>query len=438
MDSQEQFFQKVRRIFKLIMIDLERDDIQIEEIHRDFAEAQKLIVIALIEIEKEKIEQNSLQKTARIAHSSDVKEHSHKIEILHFRECVIRRLADSIAWQLIHADHYTARRLFLGEIQPSLLSKGFGAVQTEVNLINDRNGIPFALITDITSFIQTGDILLKESVSKYSLIEIKTGVKNSVAISIANSSIKNEAATTEIDKNTLDQVQRILRQKKRLENATSTISNKKGLDNRTGLSVSLHRTNEVYSWYYKDIQSCMEDAQKKDWGYVHIDGILHLGAYKNQWRHHGFHIIKGLISEGTAKTYPVFHFSGNISSILSEPIFLKPLNEEFIFQVLSGEMRVYLGIDFDRVIDLFNELGTPHKTKAEWLSTKESAKVLQKTKKGDLLSFNNRVIRVSKEGVYCDLGSAFVTRITQDNASPISVIANMLDMIQQMSKDDVF
>ena len=80
-----------------------------------------------------------------------------------FKEHIIRKLADSIAWRMIGGQNYIARRLCLRESsRPTLKASSLASVLNIVNEYNDSNPLGFALISDITSFVQLIHIDVKK------------------------------------------------------------------------------------------------------------------------------------------------------------------------------------------------------------------------------------------------------------------------------------
>src|SRR5690606_10340458 len=124
------------------------------EVHKDFSKAQRIICNGLLEkeeeLEKIKI---ALKNARRDKNKNLVTELETKKIVNHFRQLVYRKLADSIAWQLIKGQHYVARRLFINQPPPVINSSNISDVIKRVNELN-KDEQSFALISDLTSFIQ--------------------------------------------------------------------------------------------------------------------------------------------------------------------------------------------------------------------------------------------------------------------------------------------
>src|SRR5699024_2147473 len=131
--------------------------------------------------------------------------------------------------------------------------------------------------------------------------------------------------------------------------------------------------------------------------------------------------IKQIISKDTDNYLIVDWMS--IAGSVSEPIFAKPLDPDFIIDVLTGSVRVIFGIDFDKVIELFCDLGLP----TEWVSEKETMKFKQRiNNRESLFEVNKRAILMETEDVDIYFGGGLISKIIYDNIKPSSLAMSML------------
>jgi len=167
MSKESDFFEKVKIIFNLACkygVDTVRIETSsnmnhhslnkfIQACHEGFALAQDQILDGLINCEKELAKLLAERKTSLIKRDKEGSEALlQRIRFSEYQAQILRKLADSIAWQMVFGDHYIIRRLFLYERSPSLLSAGLFETKTQVDKLNlGKQG--FALISDITSFI---------------------------------------------------------------------------------------------------------------------------------------------------------------------------------------------------------------------------------------------------------------------------------------------
>lgn len=398
--------------------------------HIGFKKAQDLIITYLIEIELEKKDLTSQIKEHRRNREKELEtEKLLLIRILDYREKLLRKLADSIAWHMITGHHYIARRLFLGETYPSLLSEGFDAVIKVAEDIN-KNTDEFALISDLTSFIQIGDIFHRAT-DGYHLIEVKSGEKNEIAQNILHdlyTKTENDEKCEmyeSLDENMLKQLERMHRQNVRAATAIDTIRNERGSDPKTGHQVHVTESNTDISTYIDAIRELLSVSKKKKWGYNVIDGILHIGVYREEWILLGEKMLPQIVKDECGKEFPMFNFMQNIFINICEPIFLKELPEEDIFDIISGRVVIFMIINFDKVIELFKFIGYD----AGWLSTKKTHKLKEQIDASSIFIFNNQAIYVTHESMEFHVGDGIITRIIGDNLKPFNAILGFIDII---------
>lgn len=398
--------------------------------HIGFKEAQDLIITNLIEIELEKKKLTSQIKEHRRNREKELeKKKLFLTRVLEYREKLIRKLADSIAWHMIAGHHYIARRLFLGETYPSLFSEGFDTVKKVVDDLN-KNTAEFALISDLTSFIQIGDILHQSS-DGYHLIEVKSGKKNEVAETILHdlyTKIENDEKCKmyePLDENMLKQLERMHRQNIRAAIAIDTIKNEKGFDLKTGHQVYVMESNADTGTYIDVVRDLISVSKTKKWGYNVIDGILNIGVYREEWIPLGKEILSQIVKEECGKDFPLFNFMQNISMNICEPIFLKELPEEDLFDLISGKVVIFMIINFEKLIELFKFIGYD----AGWLSTKKTHRLKEQLDASSIFIFNNQAIYINHESMEFHIGDSIITRIIGDNLKPFNAALGFIDII---------
>jgi hypothetical protein len=398
--------------------------------HIGFKEAQDLIITNLIEIELEKKKLTSQIKEHRRNREKELeKKKLFLTRVLDYREKLIRKLADSIAWHMIAGHHYIARRLFLGETYPSLLSEGFDTVKKVVDDLN-KNTAEFALISDLTSFIQIGDIFHRSS-DGYHLIEVKSGKKNEVAETILHDLYTKKENDEKckmyeyLDENMLKQLERMHRQNIKAAIAIDTIKNEKGFDLKTGHQVYVMESNADTGTYIDVIRDLISASKTKKWGYNVIDGILHIGVYREEWVPLGKEILSQIVKEECGKDFPLFNFMQNISMNICEPIFLKELPEEDLFDLISGKVVIFMIINFEKLIELFKFIGYD----AGWLSTKKTHRLKEQLDASSIFIFNNQAIYINYESMEFHIGDGIITRIIGDNLKPFNVALGFIDII---------
>src|SRR5690606_26016656 len=324
----------------------------------------------------------------------------------HFRQLVYRKLADSIAWQLIKGQHYVARRLFINQPPPVINSSNISDVIKRVNELN-KDEQSFALISDLTSFIQIGDILWKTP-KGLSIIEAKEGEKNETARELLD--YLNLPEETDYDKvfppyfnpKMKEQIKRMHRQDVRATRAVDVINNSIGKDPVSGKPMFITEVTSELDYYYDDIERLINDSKEKDWAYDVIDECLHIGAYRNNWTSYGSSVLEYIVKQITAKDIKSIALLNNLNIQITEPLFLKPFDNKTILELLSGEVMIYMVLDYEQIIKKFNAQGV----KANWSSKKETHKI----KDGDpysreIITLDNQAINISYNNHSLHLGS---------------------------------
>ncbi|HEV7380583.1 MAG TPA: hypothetical protein VGN64_12365, partial [Dyadobacter sp.] len=205
MDNAEDFYEQVKMIYSYACKhgtnSLQPNELPLTErsyknfiiaCHEGFRKAQEHITDMLIGLETELLNADQRLRVVRgYKNKKEITAISTEIASLKYQARILRKLGDSIAWHMALGHHYVIRRLFLGEPSPSLLSGGFKETRVRANELNE-DPLSFALMSDITSFIQIGDIFRYNN-GTYELIEIKSGQKNEEAQKIIESLNKTDS-----------------------------------------------------------------------------------------------------------------------------------------------------------------------------------------------------------------------------------------------------
>ena len=94
------------------------------------------------------------------------------------KELLLRGIADAIAWQLLGHQLAHARRFFKSTAQPDLYNSNFESVVCAAQETLKDKPDAVSLISDLTSFIQVGDLLVYEPEKGLTIAEVKEGSMN--------------------------------------------------------------------------------------------------------------------------------------------------------------------------------------------------------------------------------------------------------------------
>lgn len=401
------------------------DDFDGEELNRlcydGFKIAQSKILIELRGLQKvRQSTQQEIKQAKRDKNKELLEELTKSSKTLDFQSDIFKNLADSIAWQMLNGQHYFYRRLFTHDTgEKNLNDKSFEYVIDFAKKINE-NRDSFCLITDITNNIQLGDCLIvdKEGIK---VSEIKSGKKNFEALELIEKEKLNEDNVDSIigesySKDFKKQVKRMLTQKGKTERAAKIIKDNEGADPKFKDSkVKIVENDFEIETYHSEFNKLFKQLEEKDWAYDCIEAIVHVGVYKNDWRLYGQATMKGL-----CKPFPFYDLLSSRGMIISEPIFMKPFTEKQILDIVLGRVNIYIGVDYEKLIEFANFLGI----KASWSTSKELHKYLDNKSYSpkEIFSFENKGIKADILGQTMFLGKGFFMKIIFDQILPSTML----------------
>ncbi|MHA8097803.1 hypothetical protein VR479_00745 [Aquirufa aurantiipilula] len=397
--------------------------------HDGFKIAQGLLVVEIKKYQSLLRETtNQLKEFRRQRDKENEKIADLKIKIIEQRLHNFSHIADGIAWQLIGGQIHIARRFHIQEMSTKYLDSSNieHAIQTAEEI--NKNPNDFALISDLTSFVQIGDLLvrhdkiigimeLKEGKVNYQIKEFLDNLEN------VGRTVSDDELKIFFDGKTIKQLKRMQRQQERAVRATDVINNDKGIDPVSGGKIVVSTPKVFTEYYHEDLSNLQEDLKEKIWAYTCLETCLHIGMYRDKGITMAGFAIKELLKNKTANYIIIDWLS--ITHNLSEPLFGKPFSPDFIIDVLIGKIKIIIGLDLDALIDTFNVFGL----KARWLTEKETTKSKQGAIRDGMVIVNKRGIAVTlpdkKEMII--LGGT-LSKILYDSIKPTSIATSMLNL----------
>ncbi|RZJ88416.1 MAG: hypothetical protein EOO20_13715 [Chryseobacterium sp.] len=371
----------------------------IQYCHDGFKEAQNRIVelMLLLEVQGEQLEKD-LKNANVTKHRDLIPQIKLKIRRVAFKEAVLRHLIDCIAWQLFKGQLYINRRLFQGvKGKKKLKNSNIESAIIAASEIN-KNPYDFALITDLSAFIQTADLIhIKES-GEMLFVELKQGEKSRHILEVMhklldlNNSPEEVLGEAALDKYSLDQLDRNLAQYYQAAGVLEILSTDKGKD-KEGRSVNIITPNENPPRFSEQINGLEKQlATTGLWAYSVVDECLHIAMYKGIMRNGGTTLLENLAKKHKQE-YIVVDYLTVIQS-LHQPLFFLPLNKSLTFDILFGRVNFYMLLELDRYIELFLE----HELTAEWMTPKATMRIKQLHKGNQMFTHKGRGIKVGRDG----------------------------------------
>jgi len=392
-----------------------------------FKIAQKLLVDEVISYQQILKQNKAKIKEARTSHNKKKTE-----ELLNLNKVIVRRLhnlshiADGLAIQMMGQQVHIARRLHIGEKSTKLLeNSNIEHAIKEADKLNEYSG-NFALISDLTSFIQIGDLLVADKKKGLYITELKEGktnekIRKCIDMTLENGGIPCQSFQSSFSETEHKQMQRMLRQDLRAQQATEVINTDKGIDVATGLNITINTPTIDLVYYDGIFLNMLEELKTKDWSYRVLEDCLHIGMYQGQIGQPMARATIPFILKRQAKNHMVIDLM-QITEQLSETLFAKPLPKEFVVKIMTGQAKIIIGIDLDELINTFNANGL----KTRWLTTKETAKIKSKGKDMDIITSKNRAIGIElRPGVEGVMSGGIISKIAFDNILPSNLAASM-------------
>lgn len=403
-----------------------------EKCHEGFKLAQTLIIEEVLYyqnlLREKKIE---LKENRRKRDKDASKETEDIISVVEHRLSAYFHIADGIAWQLISGQIHISRRLYIGESSKQLESSNLTHAITVASEINE---LPenFALISDLTHFVQIGDLLIRTP-ERVGIMELKQGAVNDKIADLVKKMYNPDFPVKEIedelstyDLNTAKQLGRVLRQQERAFRAIEVINNDKGNDPKTGEKVTVSTPKNITSVYSHEFEKLLEKLDSSKWAYNVIDrGCLHIGLYRDEGRLMAPFLIKDILSKET-KNYVIVDFM-SIAGNVSEPLFAKPISPEFMIDILVGDLKLIIGLNIDALIQVFIDIGF----EVEFLSEKETMKLKQREKMKVMFIINKRAIQITNPGnkKTMIIGGGIISKIFFDSIYPSNIAITLLETL---------
>lgn len=397
--------------------------------HDGFKIAQKLLIEEIKKYQTLLRESTvQLKEFRRQRDKTSEKEIQDKIDIIEQRLHTFSHMADGIAWQLIGGQIHIARRFHIQEKSAKFLDSSNLEHAIQVAEAINQTPSDFALISDLTSFVQIGDLLVRHG-KVIAIMELKEGKVNDLItdffkkVDKAGEEITDDDLKEKFDETTIKQIKRMQRQQQRAVRATDVINNDKGIDPVSGGNIIVSTPKYFTEHYHEELSKLQEDLKTKIWAYTVIDTCVHIGMYRDK----GI-MMAGIAIEATLKELTENYIIVDWLSIthnLSEPLFGKPFSPDFIIDILTGKVKVIIGLNLDALIETFNYFGL----KTRWMTEKETAKSKQTAVRDGMVIINKRGLMVTlPSGQEVIISGGTLSKIMYDSIKPSSVAVAMLSI----------
>lgn len=392
------------------------------QVHKGFFMAQDRVIYLL---KKVLLEQKELKKTmsqVRCRHEKDKEQEvKQSLNNVRYQERVLRKIIDSLAWQIFNYDLTTLRRLYYGQ---ELIDITDSNLESEIsftkNYVRD-NPEAFVLISDLTSFIQIGDIVTFSKDKGAEIYELKEGPVNCKIFEVLGEFAENQCPKylqlrlEDENESFRKHFERNIKQLSRINQVSETISKGYGTDLLMGQKVRIHQDEIVLDTYTDIVNKLLNDCNKKGYSISVIEGCLLIGVYDVRK-------CPSCVFDAWAKEEqieaPIYDIRESFYDPLSFPIFLHSFSDTSIVDIILGKKVIKMTIDLKKWLNTFENDGC----KVRWMSRKETARINANMKGSNkIFDINGQGIELEKNEMSMQIGTGIFSRMFTSFNTPLSI-----------------
>ena len=419
--------------------DLQKEDGRsrfITACHSGFSEAQHGIVRLLPNLVGQFLDAQAQARKARGARDKEAADRwKSQADELDYRIRVIRRLADSIAWQLVGGQSYVARRLYFG-YEPIPVSQASlrHALET-ATAQNLANPLSFSLITDLTLFIQLGDLITVDASGQQptlTITELKEGAVNDKIRSFLDFLYESKCERAlylflnSADDHTRGQTKRMIAQDVKGAEATSVLNTGSGVDPSTRLKIRIGDLTHEVSSYDEEIECAIAQARDQGWGINVVDDCLYVGAYAPTFP--GYLTFCSWIAGYTGTKNPqIWDLRQGFQVPLSSPLFVRKFCDQCMMDITFGAIQVLLYLDLAAFTKMAAKEGISLATLSKRESNKTKAEIRKEgsTQQIRFWEADGRILTATCQDETTMLGDGLLVRLFFDGTRPRSLLQFM-------------
>lgn len=280
-------------------------------------------------------------------------------------EALYRTAMDTIAWQMLQRQLCFARRLYRDKKQPSLANSNLQSVVKAAQYLRGQKPDSMPLISDLTTFVQIGDILTLDPCSGLSIVEVKEGEKNHEIGKLASfyrqsqcENFKQIVSETETP-HAYKQFERMLRQMDRMEFVSNVLGIGRGRDPDSALEVTIPEPYIPMDDWDKQLNALFVHALDRGWAIDVIDGCLFVGCYADEKMRAAspFIFLTWLEKFAGGENSPIARLVDCLSHPLALPLYAVPTLPDRMMDVMFGRLHICMGISLPGLVDECEKCG---------------------------------------------------------------------------------
>jgi hypothetical protein len=375
-----------------------------------------------------------------------------------YRESLLRKTMDGIAATFLRDRIHLMRRLVIHNDAPHINLKVVQETLLAANKLNEESRMTFAIVADLTTFIQIADILridFRDGTPNISLIELKTGKVNKMLLDKLEEyepkpgELARLRLDQSIDQRHVKQAERMLRQQIRRAQVEQIVRTDVGADLQLNMKVIWSREETKLPSYAKFLDRLCSTAVDEGVAAGTVARCLHFGigyaedeaaAKKNAWRGVNCAIHESCASqpdgmakiiEETAKFVPsnqMFTFTENYRSNLAatavRPFVQWELKKEHIHALARKKLVILMSFDIvgfiwlcRHVIGMETKFGT----------RREAAELAREYGANNMVTWDGRALSIRTRNGWSTLFGGILSRFANGLSNPIAFMNGVMN-----------
>lgn len=337
---------------------------------------------------------------------------------------------DPVLWQLLQQQLCFARRLYRERRQPNLDTSNFKSVVGAVRYFREQTPDSIPLISDLTTFVQIGDVLLMDPEKGMSIIEVKEGAKNEEAGRLAAFYRQSQCeqfrqfVSEKETKHTVKQFERMVRQMERMEFATDVLGKGRGKDPDTDQKIFIPEPYMPMVNWDRELDDLFNTATERGWAINVIDNCLFVGCYADQQMRMAspYVFLSWFDKYAQGGDSRLARLIDGMTIPLALPPFTMRMHKGRKMDVMFGRLHVCMGISTSELVKECEKHG---------IVARKPNKAERRVINGDvrsLVKYNGHPLVLERNGKSMILADGVFMRCMFHLQRPISLISGMLDI----------
>lgn len=413
------------------------------QVHKGFYFAQERIIDLLRKvINEQKTAKRGIAEARRLRNKSAEQALQTKLDTAHYQECILRRVIDSIAWNLCGFELATVRRLYMDQEPIDITDSNLNSELSFLENYKQSHPTGFALISDLSMVVQVGDIITKNMSEGTGIIELKEGHVNERVFEILHEYRENHcdyylaSVLSEEGKKVSEQFFRSVKQLHKDMLAVNIINEGQGKDPQSGKEVTVVESTLELATFNPVFLDVIKRAAIKGRASQTIQGCLtivaydvtHPMAFSDQPSNTPLERpLKSNKNNEEDTTIRSMDLRQTLISPTTRPLFLCPLPENYIVDITMERTIVKFYLNMPLWLQMFEQQGFT----VRMLGKKETARTKQQADHGtQILEVNGQAVEIQKRAYKTLLCEGVFARMFTCLNTPLS----MVDYFSEMEK----